>query len=85
MMHINRLNGMTIAVSENKFITQIAARTILCDDALSVLVPILEDIAGWDSARIRRFFELNGFIVREWDKVRTDTLTIGQAAAAAVV
>ncbi len=83
MMHVNRLNGMTIAVSENKFIMQIAARTILSDDALSVLVPILEDIAGWGSARIRRFFELNGFIVREWDKVRTDTLMIGQAAAAA--
>ncbi len=35
-----------MAVSENKFITQIAARTVLSDDALSVLVPILEDIAG---------------------------------------
>ena len=82
MMHTNRLGGLTIAVSENKYITQIAARTILSDDALSVLVPILEDIVGWDSTRIRAFFEAHGFVLREWDKVRTDSLTIGPAAAA---
>jgi phosphoserine phosphatase len=79
MLHVNRLNGLTIAVSENKFITQIAARTVLSDDALSVLVPILEDIAGWNSMRIRGFFEEHGLVVREWDKVRTDSLTIGYA------
>jgi 2-hydroxy-3-keto-5-methylthiopentenyl-1-phosphate phosphatase len=79
MLHVNRLNGLTIAVSENKFITQIAARTVLSDDALSVLVPILEDIAGWNSTRIRGFFEEHGLVVREWDKVRTDSLTLGYA------
>ena len=40
MLHVNRLDGLTIAVSENKFINQIARRTILSDDAVSVLVPI---------------------------------------------
>ncbi len=77
MMHVNRLDGLTIAVSENKFITQIAARTVLGDDALSVLVPILEDILGWNATRIRSFFEGHGFVLRDWDKVRTDSLTIG--------
>jgi phosphoserine phosphatase len=83
MMHVNRLAGCTIAVSENKFITQIAARTVLSDDALSVLVPILEDIVGWDSARIRAFFEAHGFVLRDWNKVRTDSLTIGDRAGSA--
>ncbi|MDQ2945103.1 MAG: hypothetical protein M3Y27_04040 [Acidobacteriota bacterium] len=46
----------------------------MSDDALSVLVPILEDIAGWDTVRIRSFFEAQGFILQEWDKVRTDSL-----------
>ena len=59
--------------------TQIATRTLLSDDALSVLVPILEDIVGWDSFRIRGFFEAHGFIVQDWDKVRTDTLTLAKA------
>ena len=44
MLHVNRREGLTIAVSENKYITQIAKRTILSDDALSVLVPVLEDV-----------------------------------------
>jgi 2-hydroxy-3-keto-5-methylthiopentenyl-1-phosphate phosphatase len=84
MLHVNRLGGLTIAVSENKFITQIAARTVLSDDALSVLVPILEEIVGWRAARIRAFFEENGFLVRDWDKVRTDSLTLSGTAAAQV-
>jgi hypothetical protein len=76
MLHVNRGDGLTIAVSENKYISQIAARTILSDDALSVLVPILEEVAGWDSGRIRSFFESRGLQLQEWDKVRTDWLTI---------
>jgi HAD superfamily phosphoserine phosphatase-like hydrolase len=80
MLHVNRLDGLTIAVSENKYINQIARRTILSDDALSVLVPILEDIAGWNSTRIRALFAAHGFVLREWDKVQTDTLTICRAA-----
>jgi predicted HAD superfamily phosphohydrolase len=83
MLHVNRLGGLTIAVSENKYITQIAQRTILSDDALSVLIPILEEIAGWNSTRIRAFFESHGFVLSEWDKVRTDSLTICAAAAEA--
>jgi phosphoserine phosphatase len=76
MLHVNRLGGLTIAVSENAYINQIARRTVLCDDALSVLVPVLESVLGWNSARIREYFEAQGFALREWDKVQTDTLTI---------
>src|SRR5262249_46234733 len=79
MLHVNRLDGLTIAVSENKYITQIARRTILSDDALSVLIPILEDILGWNTSRIRALFEAHGLLLQEWDKVRTDSLTIAKA------
>ncbi len=81
MMHVNRHEGLTIAVSEARYITQIARRTILSDDALSPLVPVLEEIAGWDSHRIRALFEAHGFQVQEWDKVRTDSLTIRETGA----
>jgi HAD superfamily phosphoserine phosphatase-like hydrolase len=76
MLHVNRLGGLTIAVSENKYITQIARRTVLSDDALSVLVPVLENLMGWSSSRIREFFEERGFALRQWEKVQTDSLTI---------
>lgn len=74
MLHVNRLGGLTIAVSQNRYLTPIATRTILSDDSLSVLVPILEDVMGWNSAKVRLFFESNGFAMREWDKIRTDTI-----------
>jgi HAD superfamily phosphoserine phosphatase-like hydrolase len=81
MLHVNRMEGLTIAVSENKFLTPIAQRTVLSDDALSVLVPILEDIGGLSSARIRALFASHGFVLQEWDKIRTDALTIRDSAA----
>lgn len=85
MLHVNRREGLTIAVSENKYITQIAKRTILSDDALSVLVPVLEDVAGWQSSKIRALFESQGFVLQEWEKVRTDSLTISKASSPQVV
>lgn len=45
-LHLNRNDGLTVAVSENRFIIQIARRTVLGDDALSVAVPIMEEIPG---------------------------------------
>jgi 2-hydroxy-3-keto-5-methylthiopentenyl-1-phosphate phosphatase len=76
MLHLDRLGGLAIAVSENRYLTPIARRTILSDDGLSVLIPILEEIAGWDGARIRAFFASHGLVLEDWDKIRTDTLTI---------
>jgi 2-hydroxy-3-keto-5-methylthiopentenyl-1-phosphate phosphatase len=84
MLHVNRLDGLTIAVSENRFLTSIARRTVLSDDVLSLLVPILEEIAGWDSGRIRGFFEEHGFVLQDWEKTRTDSLTIRGAQPLAV-
>ena len=80
MLHANRGEGLTIAVSQSRRITQVARRTVLSDDALSVLVPLLEEVAGYDPARIRAFFQAQGLAIQEWDRVRTDWLTIGESA-----
>src|SRR5216683_2332598 len=82
MLHVNRLNGLTIAVSENKYLAQIAKRTVLSDDAVSVLVPILEDIVGMNATEIHTLFESHGLVLQEWDKVQTDLLTIRETDAA---
>ena len=76
MLHVNRGEGLTIAVSETRSITEVAQRTVLSDDALSVLVPILEEIVGFGPQEIRGLFEANGLVIHEWDRVRTDWLTI---------
>ena len=78
MLHVNRREGFTIAVSQGRQIAPIAKRTVLSDDALSIIVPILEEIAGWDAGRIRNFFEDQGLFIQEWDRVRADWLTITQ-------
>jgi phosphoserine phosphatase len=82
MLHVNRRDGFTIAVSESRYIAPLARRTVLSDDALSVLVPILEEILGWGPARIRALFESHGLQIHEWDKVRTDRVTIREPGPA---
>ena len=78
MLHVNSREGYTIAVSEAKFLGRIAKRTVLSESALSVLIPILEDILNWSSAQIRDVFESYGLAVQEWDKTRTDWVTFQQ-------
>jgi 2-hydroxy-3-keto-5-methylthiopentenyl-1-phosphate phosphatase len=83
MLHVNRREGFSIAVSQSRHIAPIAKRTVLSDDALSIMVPILEEIAGWDALRIRTFFEDQGLYIQEWDRVRADWLTITAQPAGA--
>jgi HAD superfamily phosphoserine phosphatase-like hydrolase len=84
MLHTNVRDGYTIAVSEAKHVSQVAKRTVLSTSALAVLAPILEDIAGWNRLRIRAFFESYGVMIQEWDRVRTDWLTLRAASPAEV-
>lgn len=72
MLHVNRHEGFTIAVSESKTVTQIAKRTVISDNALATIVPILEEIAGWTRPEIRRLFESYGFVIQGWETVQTD-------------
>ena len=76
MLHVNRRDGFTIAVSENKYLAPIARRSVISDSALAILVPILEEVVRWDSASIRALFEEKGLLIQQWDKVQTDVLTI---------
>lgn len=82
MLHVNRGEGFTIAVSQVRSISEVAKRTVVSDDALSVLVPVLEDVVGYGTPEIRALFDRHGFVIQEWEKVRTDWLTIREHAAA---
>jgi phosphoserine phosphatase len=76
MLHVNNRDGFTIAVSENKHIARIARRTVLSANAFSVLVPVLEQIVGWKPAAIREVFGTYGLTLQEWEKARTDWVTV---------
>lgn len=81
MLHVNRHDGFTIAVSESKKVTQIAKRTVLSENALATLVPILEEIAGWTRPKIRQLFESYGFLIQGWESVQTDWVTLRASGA----
>src|SRR4051812_17970462 len=59
MLHVNNRDGFTIAVAENTQLARIAKRTVLSDNAFSVMVPVLEQVLGWRPGEIRTLFESN--------------------------
>jgi phosphoserine phosphatase len=81
MLHVNNRDGFTIAVSENTQLARIAKSTVLSDDACSVMVPILDQVLGWTSGQIRARFESNGLTLHEWEKARTDRITVRTAVS----
>lgn len=76
MMHVNQNEGLTIGVSQTESIVRTARRTVLSDNAMAVLVPILEEHLGWTGPRVRDAFEERGLVVKDWERARTDWLTI---------
>ncbi|MGA8707223.1 MAG: haloacid dehalogenase-like hydrolase [Steroidobacteraceae bacterium] len=76
MLHVNNHDGFTIAVSENRQLARIARSTVLSNDAFSVMVPVLDQILGWRTGRIRAVLEANGLALHEWEKDRTDRVRI---------
>lgn len=79
MLHVKNQDGFTIAVSENPRLARISACTVLSDNALSIAVPVLEQVLGWSSARIRNAIESRGLVLQDWDRARMDRLTIVDA------
>ena len=76
MLHVNAYGGYPIAVSASPYLGHISKRTVLSDNALSILAPVLEDIMGYDENKIKSFFANIGHTVSEWSKVKTDWITL---------
>ena len=55
---------------------------MLSDDALSVLIPMLEEIVGLRRGADPRAVRSARLVLQEWDKIRTDSLTIRGGAIA---
>jgi phosphoserine phosphatase len=78
MLHVNNNDGFTIAVSENKQLARIAKSTVLSESALSIMVPILDQLLHWRAGEIRELFESYGLALQEWEKDRTDRVKISE-------
>jgi phosphoserine phosphatase len=76
MLHVNNRDGHTIAVSQNSQLARIARSTVLSDNAFSTMLPVLEQVLRWPTREIRALFESNGFALQEWERARTDRISM---------
>ncbi len=76
MLHINVYGGFTIAVSPSPYLGHISKRTVISENALSVLAPILEDCLGYKEQEIKEFYTEIGHPIYEWNRAKTEWLTI---------
>jgi phosphoserine phosphatase len=81
MLHVNHGDGFTIAVSENCQLARIAKTTILSDNACSILVPMLHQVFGMRTPQIRSLFEANGLMLHDWERARTERVSILEVPA----
>ena len=76
MLHVLSYNGYTITVSPAPYMGHICRRSVISDNALSILVPILQDILKFDQGQVRKFFEDRGHAILEWNRADTEWLDI---------
>jgi len=76
MLHVKSYNGYTITVSPAPYMGHICRRSVLSDNVLSILVPILQDLLKYDEGKVRKFFEDRGHTILEWNRADTEWLDI---------
>jgi len=72
MLHVKAYNGYPIAVSSSPYMGHIARRTVISDNALAVLIPILEEINGYSEDQINEFFLKLKIPIHEWSRARVE-------------
>jgi len=76
MLHVKSYNGYTITVSPAPYMGHICRRSVISDNVLSILVPILQDLFKYDEGKVRKFFEDRKHIILEWNRADTEWLDI---------
>ncbi|HNX91668.1 MAG TPA: HAD-IB family phosphatase [Candidatus Omnitrophota bacterium] len=76
MLHIMSYQGYTITVSPAPYMGHICRRSVISDNVLSILVPILQDMLKYDQGKVRKFFEDRKHPILEWNRADTEWLDI---------
>ena len=76
MLHVRSYQGYTITVSPAPYMGHICRRSVISDNVLSILVPILQDLLKYDEGKVRKFFEDRGHTLLEWNRADTEWLDI---------
>ena len=76
MLHVMSYNGYSITVSPAPYMGHICRKSVISDNVLSILVPILGDMLKYDQEKVRVFFENRGHAILEWNRADTEWLDI---------
>ncbi len=76
MLHVKSYQGYTITVSPAPYMGHICRRSVISDNVLSILVPILQDILKYDEGKVRKFFDDRKHPILEWNRADTEWLEI---------
>ena len=76
MLHVLSYNGYPITVSPSPYMGHICRRSVISENVLSILVPILEDLLKYDKEKVRAYFEGRGHPILEWNRADTEWLDI---------
>jgi phosphoserine phosphatase len=77
IMYVRAYHGYTIAVTPTSFLGHICKKTIISNDALSLLAPILEDILGFSHEEVQAFYEKIGHPLQTWEKAKVEWFDFG--------
>jgi HAD superfamily phosphoserine phosphatase-like hydrolase len=76
MLHIMSYDGYAITVSPSPYMGHICRRSVISDNVLSILVPILEGLLKYNQEKVRAYFEGRGHPILEWNRANTEWLDV---------
>lgn len=78
IMYVRAHHGYTIAVTPSSFLSHICKKTVISNDSLSLLAPILEDILGFSHEEVQSFYEKIGHPLQTWEKAKVEWFDFGE-------
>lgn len=76
MLHLKSLDGYPISASKSDYLGHIARRSVISDDALAYIIPVIEDLLNFDVQEIRKFFLNRNLILQDWKRAKVDWISI---------
>lgn len=77
ILYVRAYHGYTIAVTPTSYLGSICKKTIISNDSLSLLAPVLEDILGFSHEEVKSFFEKLGYPIQTWEKAKVEWFDFG--------
>jgi phosphoserine phosphatase len=77
VLYVRNYHGYTIAVTQAPYLENICRKTIISNDAMSLLAPILEDILGFSHQEVKEFYEKIGHPIQTWEKAKVEWFDFG--------